>query len=51
MAPTGQLLRRFPTEAMQRKYLAYVVQRVHRNPRDLQAHVQRILMQWLLRDA
>lgn len=51
MAPTGQLLRRFPTAAMQRKYLAYVVQRVHRNPRDLQAHVQRILMQWLLRDA
>lgn len=50
MAPTGQLLRRFPTVAMQRKFLHYVTQRMHRNPRDLQAHVQRILMQWLLRD-
>lgn len=50
LPPTTRLLRRFPTEAMQRRYLRHLQQKIRRNPRDLQAHVGRILILRLLRD-
>lgn len=38
-----RLLRDFPLASLQGKYVHFLEQRVQRNPRDLQAHVERVL--------
>ena len=47
---SGRLLMDFPVRGMERSYLWHLEQRIHRNPRDLQSHVRRILLWRALRD-
>ena len=42
---TRRLLRQLPARNMNRPYLAYLEQRIQRNPRDLESHVRRIVLE------
>lgn len=41
---SSRLLRRLPADALERRYLQHLAQRLRRNPRDLRAHVRRVLI-------
>ncbi len=51
LPPSRRLLREFPVAGMERPYLGYLERRIQRGPRDLEAHVRRILLLHKLEDA
>ncbi len=48
---SGHLLMEFPVKGLETRYLGHLEQRIHRNPRDLTAHVRRILLWRAMRDS
>ena len=50
LPPSPRLLRRFAVPGLARGYLRHLEERIERNPRDLHAHVERVLLRIGCRD-
>lgn len=50
LPPSTRLLRRLAQPGQERAYIAYLEERIRRNPRNLRAHVERIRQRTALRD-